>query len=178
VPIYEYYSPQARKIYSFYARSISYSNAIPRCPDNPAYRMEKMLSTFAVPGSKKTESSERSPEGAPDDARLEGVMAQMEKEFGGMDESNPDPRQLARLMRTVSDATGEKMPKEMQEMLARMEKGEDPERLEAEYGDVLENAEGAMGGDEHDEPGRAAKPRRRLTVTRDPKLYEMTDYLP
>ena len=47
-----------------------------------------------------------------------------------MDEANPDPRQLARMMQKMSDLTGEKMPAPMLEMMARMEKGEDPEKLE------------------------------------------------
>jgi hypothetical protein len=179
MPIYEFYSPQARKIYSFYARSLAYSSKVPRCPDDPSYTMEKMLSSFATPNTKRAEPAQAPAGGMPglDDAKMEGVMAQMEREFSGMDENNPDPRALARMMKTVAEATGEKMPREMQEMMARMEKGEDPEKLEAEYGDALDgfgepSGDGAEAGDE--KAGRRGQKKR---IDRDPTLYEMADFV-
>jgi len=50
MPIYEYFCPNNRRIYSFFARSISYADKTPRCPDNPKWRMEKMISGFAITG--------------------------------------------------------------------------------------------------------------------------------
>ena len=50
-----------------------------------------------------------------------------------------DPKQAANLMRKLSDMTGMKLGPGMDEALQRMEKGEDPEQLEAEMGDLLEN---------------------------------------
>src|SRR4051812_36169585 len=120
MPIYEFYSPQTRKIYSFLARSLAYAGKIPRCPDNAKAKMEKLVSSFSVTGRAK-EKPEAGPEADPgDDPRMEQAMAEMEREFGGMDEENPDPRQLARMMRKMSSLTGEKMPAQMQEMIARM----------------------------------------------------------
>ena len=82
-------------------------------------------------------------------------------------------------MRKMMDITGEKMPEPMLEMLARMEKGEDPEKLEAEYGDVLDD--GSMGdlgmGKGEGEKGSTGALRRRLPPRRDPTLYEMAEYL-
>jgi hypothetical protein len=106
-------------------------------------------------------------------------MMKLAGEMSGMEEGNPDPRQLGRLMRRMMDITGEKMPEPMLEMLARMEKGEDPEKLEAEYGDVLDNdsmGEFGMGKGEG-EKGAAGALRRRLPPRRDPQLYEMAEYL-
>ena len=71
---------------------------------------------------------------------MEQAMMEMERDFAGMDESNPDPRALARMMRKMSDLTGEKMPGTMEEMIQRMEAGEDPEKLEEEYGEALETS--------------------------------------
>ena len=50
-----------------------------------------------------------------------------------------DPRQAANLMRKLSDMTGLKLGGGMDEALRRMEKGEDPEQIEAEMGDILED---------------------------------------
>jgi hypothetical protein len=137
--------------------------------------MEKMVSNFAVTGRAKEPSA--MPEGGgPDDARMEGVMQEMEREFGGMDSENPDPRQLARMMRKMSDLTGEKTPPQMEEMLRRMEAGEDPDKLESEFGDLMDDAEGAEAAGE--KPGAMGTARRiRRRVTRDPTLYEMSEFV-
>jgi hypothetical protein len=100
--------------------------------------------------------------------------------MSGMDEANPDPRQLGRMMRRMMSLTGEKMPEAMVEMVARMEKGEDPEKLEAEYGDALGD-ESSTGDDSMATrpagKGGLAALRRRLPPRRDPTLHEMADYL-
>lgn len=180
MPIYEFFCPQANKIYSFYARSLSMSGKTPRCPDNPEYQMERMLSSFSVTGRAKEEQPGDDPMAGMDDPRMEQAMAEMEREFSGMDESNPDPRQLARMMRRMSDLTGEKMPGTMEEMIQRMEKGEDPEKLEEEYGDALEDFDPAGGGAEGEAGGRDVLGKiraRRARPQRDPTLYEMADYV-
>ncbi len=178
MPIYEYYSPDTNKIYSFFARSLSAGRAIPKCPDNPKSKMERLVSRFAVTGRAKEK-----PEGADAamDPRMERVMAEMEREMASMDEQNPDPRQLGRLMRKMTEATGQKIPGEMEQMLQRLESGEDPEKLEEEFGGALDQiGEGAFG----DEAESAAATRGAIRAvlnkkrpTRDPKLYELNDHL-
>jgi len=183
MPIYEFFCPQTSKIYSFYARSISMAGKTPRCPDNPKYRMERMISSFSFTGRKREEpKGGGGGEGTElDDSRMERAMAEMERDFSGMDEENPDPKQLARMMRKMSSLTGEKLPGTMDEMIRRMEAGEDPEKLEAEYGDALEDFDpmggGGKEGDEPDASGGKRKPRKRRRIVRDPTLYEMSDYV-
>jgi hypothetical protein len=74
-------------------------------------------------------------------------MAEMEHEAGGMNED--DPRQIARLMHKLQEATGMRLGDHMQEAMRRMEAGEDPDKIEEEMGDLLEAEEpefGASGG--------------------------------
>jgi hypothetical protein len=179
MPIYEFYSPDTRKIYTFFARSLAYAGKTPRCPDRPTARMEKLISNFSVTGRAK-ERDELSTGGEGDDAQLDAAMAEMEREFGGMDESNPDPRQLARMMRKMSSLTGEKMPVQMEEMIARMEKGEDPEKLEEEYGSAMDDLDAGEGSDEvgaESELSKTLGRLRRRRVERDPTMYEMAEYV-
>ncbi len=180
MPIYEYYSADTHRIYSFYARRVVGMDAVPRCPDGEGKRMDRLLSPFAITGRAKEKSEDAGGEGMPDlDPRQEAEMMKLAGEMSGMDEENPDPRQLGRMMRRMMDITGEKMPEPMLEMLARMEKGEDPEKLEEEYGDALgDDAMGDLGAGKGDgEKGAAGSLRRRLPPRRDPVLYEMADYL-
>jgi len=107
------------------------------------------------------------------------VMAEMERDMAGMDENNPDPRALGRMMRKMTEATGQKMPSEMEQMIRRLEAGEDPEKLEEEFGDAFENMDfpDGMGGEEGGDATSGGVKARRKQAERDPALYEITDYL-
>lgn len=75
-----------------------------------------------------------------DESRLEGAM---ESVFGGLDEgAEENPRQMARLLRRFGEAAGLEAGPRMEEMLRRLEAGEDPDALESEMG------EGAAGDEE------------------------------
>jgi hypothetical protein len=176
MPIYEYYSPQTHKIYAFFARSIMSSDVVPLCPDGEEYPMERLVSGFAVIGRAKEPHVEHSDD--MDDPRMEAAMAEMERELASMDEENPDPRQMGQLMRRMSELTGEKLPASMEEMVARLEAGEDPDKLEEEFGDLedLENFGEGSEADAGEERTRALW-RRMRKPSRDPELYEMAEYL-
>jgi len=179
MPIYEFYSPDTHRIYSFFSRKLWDGKSIPRCPEGDSLRMERAVSRFAVNTGREEESEEGGPD--PDDPRMEAAMAEMEREMSMMDEENPDPRQMGQLMRKMADMTGEKVPPVMEEMIRRMEAGEDPEKLEEEYGDLPELEEfGAGDGEEAGGKGTLLKKlrRSRSNPDRDPQLYEMRDYLP
>lgn len=157
MPIYEYYCPDTHTIYQFWARSSRYRDRLPRCPAGDGLKMQRRISAFSLTGIHKKSRKEEAPGDASgedlDDPRMEAAMAELEREMEGMDEENPDPRRLAHLMRRMSDLTGEKLPAEMQEMISRLEKGEDPEKLEEEYGDLLgDEGSSGFGGDEFGDP--------------------------
>jgi hypothetical protein len=179
MPIYEFFCPKNQRIYSFFARSLGYANKTPRCPDNPKWKLEKMVSNFAVTGRAKEKSDAPPGSEGPDfdDPKMERMMAEMEREFSSMgDAENPDPKTLGRMMRKMMDLGGDKVPAAMQEMIARLEKGEDPEKLEAEYGDAIEGMDDMFGDSPEGKEAVATLRRRKRRITRDPTLYEMADY--
>jgi hypothetical protein len=172
MPIYEYYCPDNNKLYTFLARSLAYRDKVPVCPDDESLRMERRVSRFAVIGRAK-EESEDDPFAGIDDAKMESFMADMERDMGVMDEENPDPRQIGRFMRKMTDMMGDKTPPELREMVRRLESGEDPEKLESEFGGMDEGGEGDAL---FTQMIKRAKATRRQPV-RDPKLYELRDYV-
>jgi len=177
VPIYEFYSPDSHRIYSFFARRMLKEGEAPVCPDNPKHKMERMVSNFAFTGKAKEPVKTEGAAGGPEmDPRMEREMMKMADEFSKMDENNPDPRMLGRMMRKMMEASGQKLPGEMGEMLTRLEKGEDPDKLEAEYGDVMEkmDATGPEGGGKKED--LKTRLRKRLPPRRDPKLYEFAEF--
>jgi hypothetical protein len=80
----------------------------------------------------------------------------------------------------MAELTGERMPDVMEEMIGRLEAGEDPDKLEEEYGDLPELEEFGEGGEagEGDAGERRKALLRRLRgPVRDPQLYELRDYI-
>lgn len=137
--------------------------------------MERVLSRFAVTGRAKEKAEEN-----PADPRMEKMMAEMEREMSSMDDKNPDPRQLGRLMRKMTEATGQKVPAEMEQMLRRLESGEDPEKLEEEFGESLDGLgdEGFGSDPESAEFSSSIKAVfKKRKPSRDPKLYELQDFI-
>lgn len=74
-----------------------------------------------------------------DESKMVQAMAMLANEADKINEE--DPRQAAALMRKLSDVTGLKMGQGMEEALIRLEQGEDPEKIEEEMGDLLEDEE-------------------------------------
>lgn len=188
MPIYEYYCPDNHTIYQFYAKTLAQGKTIPKCPHNPGFRMTKILSSFAVTsGGKEAESKSGAGDvagsGEPaEDARMEAAMAAMEKEFANVDEH--DPKAMARMMRRMSEVTGEKIDGEMEEVVRKLEEGADPDALEEQLGgeapcsmpDPDDPYGGPMGGDKSMEKD-VKEPKHRFRVrraapARDPKLYD------
>jgi hypothetical protein len=174
MPIYEFYCPDNHRIYQFYARTLAQGGVVPKCPENPRFRMQKMLSSFAVTGAGRPgegEAGAGGDDGPREDPRIEAAMGQMEHEFSSVDEN--DPRAMGRMMRRMADLTGEPIAGEMEEVVRKLEEGADPESLEEQLGAA--DPAGEPGG----EPGaprtgaRRARVRRAAPV-RDPQLYEYT----
>jgi hypothetical protein len=80
-----------------------------------------------------------------DDPRVERAMAEMERDMEHLDENNP--KHMAHMLRKMKDLMpAGTMPKEMETAIKRLEAGEDPEKIEADMGDVLGDFMGGEGG--------------------------------
>ena len=128
MPIYEYRCPACGKRSSrIWMRLPSAADeAAHTCPACGAARLARLMSRFWSP-----KSEERRLESLADDSAL-----------GGLDEN--DPRGMARMMRRMSEETGEPLEGEDAEMLERMESGEMP--AEGGEGDGAEESPAGGGG--------------------------------
>ena len=50
MPIYEFYSPDSHRIYSFLAKRFLKEGEVPICPDGPKHRMEKVVFGLCLDG--------------------------------------------------------------------------------------------------------------------------------
>jgi len=151
MPIYEFACPKCRKIFSFLSKRVN-PDRVPVCPQCGNRRLEKQISSFALTRPQANSTSgdageENNPGPDLDDPRVARAMAEMERDMEHMDENNP--RHMAQMMRKMKEMLPPgSMPKELDVAIKRLEAGEDPEKIEAEMGDVLGDMieEGAGSG--------------------------------
>jgi putative FmdB family regulatory protein len=112
VPIYEYRCLACKKRTSVFVRTVSSPVKGAACEHCGGKKLERLFSRVVV--------------------RRGGVNLDDESSFDNIDEN--DPRQMARLMRQMGEEAGEPLDDETEEMISRIESGEDPEAVMADAG--------------------------------------------
>jgi putative FmdB family regulatory protein len=150
MPIYEFACPKCRRVFSFLSRRMN-PDRLPVCPKCGNKKLSKQVSRFALTrGLKETAAPAGDDEGGPpmpdlDDPRVMRAMGELERDMEHLDENNP--RQMAVLIRKMKDLMPPgSMPKELDVAIKRLEAGEDPEKIEADMGDLLGDFMGGPGG--------------------------------
>lgn len=172
MPIYEFACPKCRRIYSFLSKRVN-PDRLPTCPKCGNKDMVKQISRFATlrhagerPSDTEPEEGERPPMPDLDDARVERVMRELERDLDHLDENNP--RHMAYVMKKMKEVMPPgSVPKELDVAIKRLEAGEDPEKIEEDMGDVLGEFLGGPPDEEEDQYGGGAG-----EYTRDPGLYD------
>ncbi len=126
MPIYEYRCGNCKRRVSIFFRSFSAVGEA-HCPNCDSTNLTRLVSRVATLKS--------------EDARLESLSDP--SNFGGVDEN--DPKSIARFMRKMGGEMGEDMPPEFNEMVDRLESGENPEEIEKSMPGLA--GEDAGGGD-------------------------------
>ena len=150
MPIYEYACPACRVIFSFLSKRINPDRS-PTCPKCGNKKMVKQMSRFAMSRKVAEPAAKTEAEGAEgpmpdfDDPRVERAMMEIERDMEHLDENNP--RHMAHMMRKMKDLMPSgSVPKELEVAIKRLEAGEDPEKIEADMGDVLGDFMGGEAG--------------------------------
>ena len=119
MPIYEYNCQDCHHRVSLLWRSFADAESRQAvCPRCGGTSLTRLVSRVAVLRS--------------EDSRLDSLTDPAAP--GGLDED--DPKSLARLMRQMADETGEALGPEMEEMISRLEAGEDPESIDRAMPDL------------------------------------------
>ena len=149
MPIYEFACPKCRKIFSFLSKRLN-PDRLPACPKCGNKKMTKQISRFAAPRRVKEPAGADVEKGGPpmpdlDEPRVERAMMELERDMEHLDENNP--RHMARMMKKMKELMPPgSVPKELDTAIKRLEAGEDPEKIEADMGDVLGDFMGGSDG--------------------------------
>jgi putative FmdB family regulatory protein len=137
MPVYECYCPDCHTIFSFFSRRVD-TGTRPDCPRCGRAGLSRQASLFAI-GSGRSDADAADESGQPgemDEAAMLRALNSMAGEIGQLDDA--DPRQAARLMRRLFEAGGLTPGAGMAEAIRRMEAGEDPDTVDAELGELLD----------------------------------------
>ena len=150
MPIYEFACPKCRKIFSFLSKRVR-PDRLPTCPKCGNKKLKKEISRFAMsrglkePVAKSETGSGQPPMPDLNGPRVERAMMEMERDMEHLDENNP--KHMAHMMRKMKELMPPgTIPKELDTAIKRLEAGEDPEKIEADMGDVLGDFMGGEGG--------------------------------
>lgn len=137
MPIYEFFCNDCNTVFNFFS-SRPNTEKRPDCPRCGKEHLQKMMSAFATIGKAK-ETNGDDPFSGLDESKMEQALAGLMRQAENINED--DPRQMANLMRAFADKTGLNLGAPMEEAIARMEAGEDPEQIEREMGDMMKGEE-------------------------------------
>ncbi len=112
MPTYEYRCLDCSKRVSIYQSYEDYGVIPVQCPLCGGDNLQRLISRVRFARS--------------EESRLEDLADP--GNWGDIDEE--DPRALARMMRKMGEELGEEMPPEFDEVVERLEAGEDPEQIE------------------------------------------------
>jgi putative FmdB family regulatory protein len=162
MPIYEFYCASCNTIYNFFSQAVN-TRKIPVCPRCKGVKLTRQMSVFA-----KISGGEKAEDDHPFLGMDEKKMGKELVKFASLAEKikDDDSHTTAQLMRKFTEMTGMKLGDNFQEALQRIEKGEDPEKIEDEMGDILVE-EGALSEKQAIKTATKGKPKV------DETLYEL-----
>lgn len=176
MPLYEFYCAPCHMIFTFRSARVD-TSTVPACP-KCGNRLKREVSSFThiVRGaSKAVESDDNTEAGDPMAGRMEQAAARLGERLQALEDDDADPRDAVRVMRELADAGGLRFNTEVREAMARIEAGEDPERIDEQFSEVFDTDNPFEAGDAQDGRTSARNWLRRLRgPTRDPQWHDLT----
>jgi putative FmdB family regulatory protein len=172
MPLYEFYCEPCHVVFTFRSARVD-TVTVPACPQcGKALKREVSAFSHSVRGNAQdTSESGAAGEGASD--RMDRVLSQMGERMQVLEDDDADPREAVKVMKALASAGGLHFNKEVQEAMARIEAGEDPEKIDEEFSEVLDAENPFADGDA--EAGKTGEGllRRLRGPKRDPRWYDL-----
>jgi hypothetical protein len=149
-------------IFNFYSSRVN-TTKIPACPKCGKEELAKQISTFATITKGKEESDDQL--SGLDESKMEHAFESLMREAEHVNED--DPKQMASLMRKFTSQTGIHLGESMEQAISRMEAGEDPEQVEKEMGELLNEEDFSL------ESMKKKVLRQHSQPIHDEKLYDL-----
>ncbi len=176
MPIYEFYCRHCHTIFSFLSAKVDTTTS-PACPKCGRAPIERQVSRFAISKGLPDPSAANAGGAAdeplsPQEERMMQAMERLASNAESLDEN--DPRQMSGFLKQLYSSAGLPIGPAMDEAMRRMEAGEDPDKIDEELGDRLEE-EMPLGEGESplSREGRQRWKSHRRPPLRDETLYSL-----
>jgi len=113
MPTYEYRCHKCKKQFEIFLSYDQYEKASIACPHCGSTDVQRLIGKIRIAKS--------------DESRIESMV-----DPANLDSIEDDPKALGRLMRKMGNEMGEEMGPEFDEVVSRLEKGQDPGQIESE----------------------------------------------
>ena len=176
MPVYEFHCPHCNLLLEFFARRAT--SQVPSCP-HCGGALSREVSSFSTGPSGGRDEAEALGGSRVDDDRAQRAVEALGGRLDAI-ANDSDPRAAAKAVREFSEASGISLSPDVKDMVARLERGADPEKVGAELDQLVDEggepfrAENDVAGSgapaalpAQAASGAAAPPRR------DPVLHEM-----
>ncbi len=127
MPTYEYRCLDCRRRFSVFLTYAEYGVKPVACTHCQSENVQRRINRVRIARS--------------EESRLENMADP--SNLAGLDE---DPRALGRMMREMSKESGEDMGPEFDEVINRLESGQDPQQIENDMPELADGGDGGMGG--------------------------------
>ncbi len=127
MPVYEYRCLDCRKRFDIFLKFSEYGTKPVTCPHCQSSNVQRRIGRVRVGRSDETRLTNLA-----DPSRLANI--------------DEDPRALGKMMREMSHEVGEDMGGEFDEVVSRLESGQNPDDIERELPDLGSDAGGDLGG--------------------------------
>lgn len=135
MPVYEFRCDDCgRKVTLRYKTYADYDNATHTCPHCQSTALTRLISRVAI--SRASSAARFMSDDMGDEQALNAAM----------DDIGDDPRALGRMLREMRDEVGEDVGPEFDEVVNRLERGDDPGEIESSLPDIPDSAGGDFGG--------------------------------
>jgi hypothetical protein len=106
---------------------------------------------------------------------MDEVIAKMGDRMAALSDDDADPREAVHVMREMAAAGGMTFNKDVAEAMARIEAGEDPEKIDETFSEVFDTENPFAGDDEEQHAKSLAWWRRLHGPRRDPTWRDMPE---
>ena len=179
MPVYEFHCPRCNLLLEFFARRPT--SRVPECP-HCGGTLSREVARFSTGPSGGRDDAEELGGTVVDDARAQRAVEALGDRLDAI-ANDSDPRAAAKAVREFSEASGISLSRDAKDLVARLERGADPEAVGAEFDQLVD-----AGGEPFSDRGGAAPsaggapppaPSGPPPPRRDPVLHEMpADPLP
>jgi len=172
MPLYEFYCEPCHTVFTFRSPRVD-TATVPVCP-HCAKKLKREVSAFAhiVRGGVQ-EGPETETGGEDETDRMDRVLSQMGERMQALEDDDADPREAVKVMKELASAGGLHFNKEVREAMARIEAGEDPEKIDEEFREVFDTENPFADEDEESKRAGDGWLRRLRGPRRDPVWHDL-----